>query len=259
MNRLERRVVAAAVALGGLIPGVVGVAAPAARAVPLAPGQYCSAGSLPITGVATSEKVITFTFDDGPSSNDERVMKIFEDRGLTATFFLIGVNVRKPGGDAMVRSMVARGFEVGLHGVTHHYDAPRNLAELEPGIEQLQAVTGVRPRFYRAPGLNWSKRVLDALGPLGLCPISQLLFVDDHLMPRKDAATLCAAFHRRLAPGRIVILHPEGATHLATLRALPCMVDDALRRGYRIVGLREFLDLAGGDPAGYSYRPVTKR
>jgi len=78
---------------------------------------------------------------------------------------------------------------------------------LRPGIEQLQALTGVRPVFYRAPGLNWSKRVLAALGPLGLCPISQLLFGGDYRVPRKNAQTLCRAFQQRLEPGHIVILH----------------------------------------------------
>jgi peptidoglycan/xylan/chitin deacetylase (PgdA/CDA1 family) len=45
-------------------------------------------------------------------------------------------------------------------------------------------------------------------------------------------------------PGMIVLLHDGGGSHGPTAAAVPCMLDTAIARGYRIVSLAELLNAA---------------
>ena len=245
-------VATAAVTLVGVVP------VSAEGEPPPPPPALCPSGSLPISGLKTTDKVITFTFDDGPAPRStEPIMKAFEARGLTATFFLV-TSVAKYRPD-YVRSMAARGFEIANHSVTHHFDALHNLVEVSKAQDALAAITGVRPLFYRHPYLNWSKRVIVEVGKQGLCALGTNVSADDWLMPRRNALTLCRTFMRRLRPGALVLLHDGGGAHQSTVAAVPCMLDYALGQGYQILGLRDFLARAVGDPANFTYNAVRKR
>jgi peptidoglycan-N-acetylglucosamine deacetylase len=94
------------------------------------------------------------TFDDGPhAQGTPAVLDILSERGVTATFFLVGEQVvRNP---SLAREIVAAGHRIGLHCHRH-----RNLLRLAPwqvreDIERAQAtiedVTGITPGLYRPP------------------------------------------------------------------------------------------------------------
>jgi peptidoglycan/xylan/chitin deacetylase (PgdA/CDA1 family) len=87
-----------------------------------------------------------------------------------------------------------------------------------------------------------------------MCNLSTDEVLGDHLEPRKSAAALCASFAYNLKPGMIVLLH-DGGTHAPTAQAVPCMLDTALARGYRVVSLAELLN--SGTP--YEGRRVLTR
>lgn len=71
-----------------------------------------------INGIVTSEKVISFTFDDGPwPTNTNAVMNSFEKYGWKATFFMVGRNIKA--NPAIAKSVASRGHEVGNHSMTH--------------------------------------------------------------------------------------------------------------------------------------------
>jgi peptidoglycan/xylan/chitin deacetylase (PgdA/CDA1 family) len=94
------------------------------------------------------------TFDDGPhAQGTPAVLDVLADRGIRATFFLVGEQVlRNP---ALAREIVAGGHGIGLHCHRH-----RNLLRLAPwqvreDIERAQAAiedaTGISPGLYRPP------------------------------------------------------------------------------------------------------------
>jgi peptidoglycan/xylan/chitin deacetylase (PgdA/CDA1 family) len=94
------------------------------------------------------------TFDDGPHPHGTpAVLDVLADRGVHATFFLVGEQVlRNP---AIAREVVAAGHGVGLHCHRH-----RNLLRLAPwqvreDVARAQAAiedaTGVSPALYRPP------------------------------------------------------------------------------------------------------------
>ena len=200
----------------------------------------CNPGQT-MRGVNTGgKKIVTFTFDDGPDPrNTHAIMNEFERRGLTATFFMIGRNIREF--PAAGREVVARGFAVGSHSVTHQYKPPIIASEVKPNNDIIESVLGVRTPYFRAPGLNEGPQIDAALRNAGMCGFSTDVDLHDYVSPRRPASQLCASFSAGLRPGTIVLLH-DGGSHAPTVAAVPCMLDIALSRGYKVVGLEEFLN-----------------
>ena len=60
------------------------------------------------------------TFDDGPSSNTSQILDILNERGIKATFFVLGSNVEK--NPEMVKRMYDEGHFIANHGYSHVYE-----------------------------------------------------------------------------------------------------------------------------------------
>lgn len=109
-----------------------------------------------------------------------RLLRIFERRSVTATFFIPGfVADRWP---AVVRNIQAAGHEIGHHGYLHEYlaGADRKSEEgyLLRGLEALERVTGERPLGYRAPGFKMNRRTPGLLAKHGFLYDSSLQDTD---------------------------------------------------------------------------------
>src|ERR1039457_2054711 len=67
---------------------------------------------------AVDEKLLCLTFDDGPDSRyTPQILDILKQRGVLATFFVVGVNAeRYPG---LIKREYAEGHEIGNHTYTH--------------------------------------------------------------------------------------------------------------------------------------------
>jgi peptidoglycan-N-acetylglucosamine deacetylase len=63
---------------------------------------------------------VSLTFDNGPTPGvTEGVLDLLAERGLPATFFVVGTRLRRPGGRELARRAVADGHRVGHHTTTH--------------------------------------------------------------------------------------------------------------------------------------------
>jgi polysaccharide deacetylase family protein (PEP-CTERM system associated) len=102
----------------------------------------------------------------------QTVLDLLDELGAKATFFVLGMTAaRYPD---LVRDVVARGHELASHGHAHErvYDLERDgfRADLERGLEAVEAAGGVRPTGYRAPAFSitrdapWAYEVLAELG-----------------------------------------------------------------------------------------------
>ena len=60
------------------------------------------------------------TFDDGPSSNTNQILDILNERGIKATFFVLGSNVEKK--PEVVKKMYDDGHFIANHGYSHVYE-----------------------------------------------------------------------------------------------------------------------------------------
>jgi polysaccharide deacetylase family protein (PEP-CTERM system associated) len=101
-------------------------------------------------------------------ANTERLLEIFDETGITATFFVLGwVGERYP---RLVRQIVAAGHEIASHGYEHRLVYDMTPAAFRDDIrrskELLESATGKRVFGYRAPSYSITSRSLWALDVL---------------------------------------------------------------------------------------------
>lgn len=95
----------------------------------------------------------------------ERLLELFDEAGVRATFFVLGrVADAHPG---LVRAIAAAGHEIASHGFAHRLVYTQTPDEFRDDIRRarqtLQAVTGQAVRGYRAPSFSITRRSLWAL------------------------------------------------------------------------------------------------
>ena len=102
------------------------------------------------------------------SGNTERLLSLFEEKGVTATFFVLGWVARRL--PALVERIAAMGHEVASHGYAHRliYDqAPAAFRDdVRRAKDLLESATGQRVDGFRAPSYSITPRTLWALDVL---------------------------------------------------------------------------------------------
>lgn len=98
---------------------------------------------------------VYLTFDDGPSSNTDRILDILDEYDVKATFFVVGREEEKY--RPLYNRIVQEGHTLGMHSYSHKYNEiyqsvdsyAEDLCKLQ---EFLYDMTGVRCRYCRFPG-----------------------------------------------------------------------------------------------------------
>lgn len=107
-------------------------------------------------------KGVLLTFDDGPDPADTpAILDLLDEHGQKAVFFVIGEKVRRF--PELAREIVRRGHELGNHTMTHPVGffwgagSIRTRREIVECSRTIEEVTGVKPRWFRAPAghRNW--------------------------------------------------------------------------------------------------------
>lgn len=201
---------------------------------------------LPAAGSA--HRRIALTLDDGPEpAVTPRVLDQLATHGARATFFCIGERVLRHAD--LAREIVRRGHCIENHSQRHRHNfsllGPGSMrAEIERAQDGIAAVTGSRPRFFRAPaGLR---------NPF-LEPVLQRLNLELASWTRRGFDTVngnADSVYRRLtgglASGDILLLHDghaarTGAGREVVLEVLPRLLDALAAQQLSTVTLREAL------------------
>ena len=101
-------------------------------------------------------KTMYLTFDDGPSQeNTSAVLDILKQRGIKATFFVVGENVRRH--PEIAKRIVEEGHTIGIHCDQHDYNklytsVESYLEDFQKAFDTVYEVTGVEVKFFRFPG-----------------------------------------------------------------------------------------------------------
>lgn len=105
---------------------------------------------------------VALTFDDGPHSvYTEKLLDGLRDRGVKATFFLVGKNI--PGKEETVRQMDEDGHLIGNH--TYDHIKITGVSEVEACLqltktsELVKAITGKDTEYVRPPFGEWNKEI----------------------------------------------------------------------------------------------------
>ena len=215
---------------------------------PPAPSQsnFISANTLEYLG--QKEHLCALTFDDGPTPYTPKLLQLLRERGIKATFFLLGSKVRsKPD---LVRRIVAEGHEVANHSYSHPKLSRLSEEEQRQEIAAVQALfhkLGVESRFLRPPYGSFNSATLRAAAELDLDIILWSVDTNDWRHTLSIDGMSSRRGHDR--PTRGVFLFHD--THLRTINALPVLIDFLEASQCRFVTLSEYVGkppLAGLKP-----------
>jgi peptidoglycan/xylan/chitin deacetylase (PgdA/CDA1 family) len=194
--------------------------------------------------VDLQEKVVALTFDDGPSERGlAAVLPVLEQRGIKATFFLIGRTLER---DPSLGSRLVRAeHEIGNHTYQHKPMLFRSLASMADEVERTDALIrriGFRgPIHFRPPG---GRKLLGLPWYLAATHRRTIMWDVDPESYVEAASDLVAYTREHVRPGSIIILHPMTRPGDETRAALPALVDGLIADGYRFVTVTELLALA---------------
>ena len=214
----------------------------------------------------SSAKKIAITFDDGPDPQwTPKILDVLKEKGVQATFFLIGVEAEKNPG--LTKRIYAEGHEIGNHTFTHpdisniskgYFEVELNLTE-----RLFEGQLGVKPVLFRPPySVDQEPDTADQVRPLELAQQLGYITIGDKVdpndwrdNPRRPADEIVADVFKSLPPcapgnltcGNIVLLHDGGGDRSETLKALPQIIDGLRQRGYEIVPVSSLLGKTRAD------------
>ncbi len=200
--------------------------------------------------IKTSRPVLALTFDDGPHPElTPKLLDILRQKGVRATFFVLGSNVAKY--PDIARRIVAEGHEIANHSYNHpaltKLGAARVNEEIESTCDAIESATGRRPASMRPPygALNGTvERSLTQEHGLDVV----LWSVDPLDWQRPGSAEVTRRLVAGAKPGAILLAHD---IHPGTIEAMPETISQLKAKGYYFatVGqLRALQDVAASGP-----------
>lgn len=216
---------------------------------PQEPPKVIQADS-PATVTEPQPKLLALTFDDGPRrATTARLLEGLEQRGVQATFFLIGKQIE--GNEDLIRQMADGGHQIGVHTFDHvelkGLPPDEVRSQLDSTRSALRNILGDREFLLRPPyGF-----VDDALPDLAGSPII-LWSVDPEDWHDRNVQREVAHIVSHVQDGDIILMHdifPESVD--AALQ----VVDQLHQAGYAFVTVDDLLLSRGITPeTGKVYR-----
>ncbi|HSH86799.1 MAG TPA: polysaccharide deacetylase family protein [Methylophilus sp.] len=189
---------------------------------------------------------IALTIDDGPEPGVTLpVLDILDRHQVKATFFHIGIKAAQY--PELCREIIQRGHAIENHSQQHSvyfsmFGYKKMADEILAGQETLQRITGVRPRFFRAPAGLRNPFLDPVLKQLGLQLTSWSVRAFDTRV--NNAEKVKTKLVEGVRPGAIVLLHDGNAARTKEnqpiiVAVLPALLEAAKAKGLHFVTLPE--------------------
>ncbi len=200
--------------------------------------SYCS---VPVDG-----PYIAMSFDDGPSPKlTPRLLDMLKQRGIKATFFVIGQNAEHS--PEIVARAAAEGHEIGNHTWDHppltKLSDARAQEEISKTSEAIFKATGKKPTLLRPPYGAVNPRISRLIDQDGMKVV--LWSVDPNDWKRPGSAVVERRILAGAKPGAIILSHD---IHPGTIEAMPATLDALLAKGYKFVTISELIAMERQHP-----------
>ena len=184
----------------------------------------------------TEKKKAALTFDDGPNSQyTPLLLKGLKERGVHATFFLMGKNIE--GKEALVKQMQEEGHLIGNHTYNHvQLDKISKEAakeEIEATNQKIFEITGVYPAWLRPPYGEWRKN-LDFY--VEMFPV--LWDVDTLDWKSKNVDSIMKIVRSEVSDGVVILMHDA---YQSSVDAALQIVDLLMAEEYEFVTVEELI------------------
>lgn len=196
-----------------------------------------------ITHVDTNgQKLVALTFDDGPDPlYTPAVLEILKRYQLQATFFVVGENAQAY--PELLLRIIAAGHKVENHTYTHpDLSRSSHLAtgeEIEKTDRVIYEITGTKAQFFRPPKKLFRRETIAIAESKGYKTVLWSICVENNqaMTPLKMAQRVIKA----AKPGMIILAHDGRLNRSKTVAALPLIIKEYQKQGYRFVTLDELL------------------
>lgn len=195
-----------------------------------------------------AEKSIALTFDDGPNNTTTvEILDLLEKYGVTASFFLIGINIG--GAEGTVRRAYDMGCEIGCHSKTHRAFTELSAAEAADEIaftsEKIVGITGEMPRFFRPPYIAVNDAVIAAVDMPLIAGYGARDWENEVTAEMRADAVLSQA-----KDGAIILLHDAEGNSM-TVEALRTIIPALLEQGFEFVTVSELFRRSDAEPKAH--------
>ena len=180
------------------------------------------------------QKVVYLTFDDGPTKeNTAAILDILAEKGVKATFFVVGENVRK--NPEVAKRIVEEGHTIGIHCDRHVYEelyesVDSYLEDFAKAHDSVYEITGVDTRLFRFPGgsVNSFNRdicddIIEAMTEAGYIYFDWNASLEDAVKSTKQEQLVKNAVDTALGRKRIVLLAHD--LFAKTVKCLPDLLE----------------------------------
>ena len=201
--------------------------------------------------LAEGTKYVALTFDDGPRrETTEVLLDGLQQRGVQATFFVIGTQIGCVGNESLLLRMKKEGHQIGNHTYSHVrlQTAGREtvLEEIQKNEVILQEILGEGEYWLRPPygmiGQNQTDLIKTPMIYWSLDPEDWKLL---------DTEKVCDLVVERVQDGDIVLLHDF---YPSSVEAALQIIDKLQPEGYVFVTVEELFRIKGIKPeAGVLY------
>lgn len=192
--------------------------------------------------VETNEKVIALTFDDAPTQYSDEILQLLKEKEVTATFYVIGQNIEQMPEEA--KRIVEAGHEIGNHSYTHKRMVLKTPSFIENEIEKtnklIRDIGYTGEITFRPP---YGKKLVLLPWYLKQQNMKSIMCdVEPDTYFAGDAKKMIQYTLEHTKPGSIILLHPFcGEQCEANREALPVIIDELKKDGYRFITVSELL------------------
>lgn len=195
-----------------------------------------------VVNIPVNDNSVALTIDDGPHPLITSLfLDILHDRGIQATFFVVGEKVEEC--PELLRRMVAEGHEIGNHTYSHprlgQVSDVAALTQIRAGALAIGKVAGVQTRLLRPPGGGIAEHVLRAATAANCTVVLWTHNSNDWTKPAPEE--IAANALRNLKPGSIILMHQGD---IESVRALPLIIDGVRERGLRLTTVGDMISRA---------------
>jgi peptidoglycan/xylan/chitin deacetylase (PgdA/CDA1 family) len=170
--------------------------------------------------LSTGTRAVALTFDDGPDPiQTPKILKLLKQHHVHATFCLVGQNVKRH--PELVRAIVAGGNTLCDHTWNHSLTIGKKpAAAIRADLQRtksaiLKAAPGAKVEYFRAPGGNFTPRLVSVAKSMGMTSLYWKVDPRDWDHPKGETHAahrqrVISTVERHVGKGAIVLSHDFG-------------------------------------------------
>ena len=197
----------------------------------------------------TNAKVMSITFDDGPSEYTDQILDILKAKQVPSTFFVIGQNAEQNPG--ILKREYDEGHTLGNHTYSHPNVAKESeqvtTLELNTTLRLIENDTGRSSILFRPPyNADSLPQTPEELLPIQRAQDRGYITIGEKVDPRDwevgtTADKILEQVLEQKNDGHMILLHDGGGDRTQTILALPRIIDTLRKQGYEFVPLERLM------------------